>query len=164
MYGRDHSVVTLRKAKQTIGTCSLRLYHRQLEKHRGRRRNVTKKDGKSYLDIFQCFVEKGADVPHGLTRSVEFAPTNNGQPRIAFHLNVSERPSEEIYFLNDPGVRDSIDTLRTVEVPLDMSVPILQRGVKLEMTFGGVELTMKCIRCSDGREVEITVQEGIWDV
>lgn len=166
MYGRDQTVVSSRKAKRTIGTCTLRLYQNQLEEHRKRWRNVRRKDGKAYLDIFQSFVEKGADVPDGFTRSVEFSPTNNEQPKVAFRLNISQKPPDTIYFLNDPGVLDSIETLQIVEVDLDMSVPLSERRVKLQITFGGAELIMKCIRCSDKREVERTVQvrEDIWGV
>lgn len=166
MYGRDQTVVSSRKAKRTIGTCTLRLYQNQLEEHRKRWTNVRRKDGRAYLDIFQCFVEKGADVTDGFTRSVEFAPTTNEQTKVAFKLNISQRPPGEIYFLNDPGVRDSIETMQAVEVDLDMSVPVSDRRVKLQMTFGGAELIVKCIRCSDEREVEkrVQVREDIWGV
>lgn len=148
MYGRDESIVSSRPAERTLGTLTLIEYREDKEEHRTRRDKITTRDDQKYLEVFDCFVEKGVDIEYGYTRSRRFSASNRDQSKIRFTLSVSERPAQEIRYLKDPGVRGSIRDMQTVEFDLGSNVP--PSGiVKLEIKLGDTELKVTCERCWD---------------
>ncbi|CAM9333055.1 unnamed protein product [Ectocarpus fasciculatus] len=152
-YGTSDSTIVSRKARLTYGTKMVNKYNENNPDHTNRMRHARYIGGALYLDKFSCYVEKGIDLPVGTDKEQTFHPLTDDQTAVGFDVCISLSPEADIEYLKDNGVAKKLSLLKTVSAPLDMSVPMRQRGVSMQLSFGGTELGIKCTRCSDGHEV-----------
>ncbi|CAN0356782.1 unnamed protein product [Ectocarpus sp. 6 AP-2014] len=152
-YGTSDSTIVSRKARLTYGTKTMTDYDEHNPEHTKRMKHARYIGGALYLDTFNCYVEKGIDLPVGTDKEETFYPLTNEQTAVSFDVCISLKPKAGIKYLKDNGVDKQLSLLKTVSAPMDMSVPMGKRGVSMQLSFGGTELGIKCTRCSDGHEV-----------
>lgn len=145
--------ITCRKARLTYGTLTNTPYNGSYPEHRDRSRNAKTVQGKLLLETFYCFVERGEDLRVDTERVRTFTPLAEDQQWVSFPIAVSKRRAADIRYLKDEGVERTLSTIITVRVPLDRTVPLIDRGVSVRLVFGGTELHIVCKRCADGHEV-----------
>ncbi|CAN0180294.1 unnamed protein product [Ectocarpus fasciculatus] len=153
LYGTSDSTIVSRKARLTYGTKMVNKYDENNPAHTKRMGHARFIDNALYLDKFSCYVEKGIDLPVGTDKEHTFHPVTAEQEEVSFDVCISLRPEADIEYLKDDGVDKKLSLLKTVTAPIDMSVPMSERGVSMQLSFGGTELGIKCTRCSDGHEV-----------
>lgn len=153
LFGTSDSTILSRKARLTYGTKFVQSYDETDSNHRSRQAKARYIHDGLYLDKFSCYVEKGVDLPVGTNKEHTFHPLTDSQDEVSFDVCISLNPAAEIEFVKDRGVDKKLRTLIVVSAPVDRSVPMSERGVSMQLSFGGTELGIKCTRCSDGHEV-----------
>lgn len=151
----NRSSIASRKARLTYGTNACELFDQYNAAHK--QSNVRPKffGNKLYLEVFQCYVERGDDLPVGTVHKHNFSPLTENQQDVEFDVVVSKKAAKNIKFVQDPAFKHVVSTLTTVKIPVDMTVGFESRGVCLSLTFGGTELGVRCTRLSDGHEVQV---------
>ncbi|CAB1113662.1 unnamed protein product [Ectocarpus sp. CCAP 1310/34] len=153
LFGRSESAIVARKARLTYGTRSVTRYDEEDPNHTRRKGQARYIGGTLYLEKFSCYVEKGVDLPVGTGRQHTFHPVTERQNEIEFDVCISLQTAADIEYVKDEGVNHKLCTLKTLTVPVDMSVRLSERGVVMKLYFGGTDLGIKCTRCTDGHEV-----------
>lgn len=152
-FGSSDSTIVSRKARLTYGTKMVTQYNEADSAHGSRQAQARLIGDALYIDKFSCYVEKGIDLPVGTDKEHTFHPVTSHQDEVSFDVCTSRKPVKDIEYLKDSGVDKQLSTLKTVSAPVDLSVPMSERGVSMQLSFGGTELGIKCTRCSDGHEV-----------
>lgn len=154
-FGQKETAIVSRKARLTYGTGASMEYDPSDAAHIQRKCNVFAIANKLYLNVFEGYVERGDDLPVGTTREQIFRPITEYTTSMNFNVFISKKRVKDIRFSKDEGFQKLVSVLTTIRIPLDMEIPFHERGISLQLTFGGTELGVKCTRLCDGHEVNV---------
>eukprot|EP00479_Gromia_sphaerica_P009287 TRINITY_DN385_c0_g3_i2.p1 TRINITY_DN385_c0_g3~~TRINITY_DN385_c0_g3_i2.p1 ORF type:complete len:211 (-),score=31.30 TRINITY_DN385_c0_g3_i2:132-764(-) len=144
LFGINPSVITVRKAKYTYG-CSLALPWETVD---GFGRLMLLEDGRCLCLRFEIFVRKGEDVSlnHVVERGGVPMLANQKSSRTRFFTSTKENPR---YIDEEGSVK-----IGSLEMQLPGSDTVDERGVKVEMKFGGTEIFATVRTHKDNRKVK----------
>ncbi|CAN0279314.1 unnamed protein product, partial [Discosporangium mesarthrocarpum] len=135
-------VFNTRKARLTYGVSCLSEYRDDDLEHVQRKATVRGPMGPSdtlYIPIFSSLLRRGDDVPwDGGCVNHGYFPIESDQSRISFKVLASHK--RDIQFPD----KDKHFILGNFDVPVNMCAPFGERGVRVEMRFGGPELLVTC--------------------
>ena len=111
-------------------------------------------EGKVYCSkIFEKHVEVGQTVTYGEPQAKRtYQPLTSNQKHVSFIVHASSKTSPK--YINDFGC--TMLGMVTVEVK-DMSVPLGQRSIEVDLTFSGTEIEIRAKELRTGRLTNATV-------
>lgn len=141
MYFDRSTTFNSRKARYTYGTDITVPFNGSIAEHR-RRRDVAAIDGKMHVSNgFSAYIRKGDDIPvGGILKRRPYVPVS-----FIVYASSEKFPS----FADEKGCLE----VGRVLFALDMTKEFEKRGIYVEVTFGGPELTVKMILDKDEREI-----------
>lgn len=145
LYGREPTVVSVRRSKMTYGVGVLNRFIPEI--HPTDKRIV--KDGVEWCtDVFDRFVTADQSVGLGDVVLRSYTPARHGQTNIVLHVYCSEK--DDVLFITD----DSVSRCGTLHLDLSdvqyISVP-KRREIQTRMIFGDTELKMTALDVTTGK-------------
>ncbi|CAM9977965.1 unnamed protein product, partial [Sphacelaria rigidula] len=154
LFGANKRSIISRKARLTYGTAVMSAYDPADPEHRQRKSQISFTGGKLYLKTFKKYVERSQDLPVGTDKEHAFSPLTDAQENVTFDILVTKQCAADVQYVKDGSASTTLNTLVTVDVPVDMTSPFARRGMSMRLSFGGTELGITCKRDSDGKEVK----------
>lgn len=154
MFSTRSAIFTSRKARLTYGVGCSTPYHGGNPEHRRRRdagKTVQKSSGEKVLHVFDKHISIDDDIPVGGVLSMQAYSATEVEQKVA-NVPIFVSCNRNPRFTDVDGCFE----LGGILVPFDMGVPFNERGFRVQLTFGGPELTVSVLKGMTYEPIENT--------
>lgn len=153
LFHSKFSMFTTRKARLTYGVGCSQVYDNRDPEHRRLRdagKTYTDDAGKTRVSkVFDAHVVIGQDIPSdGVLEMRRYDCSKVATTTFQFGICASTKKNPR--FIDEEGCIE----IGEAAVPADMTVPLKDRGCRIQFTYGGTELLVDILHKKDNREIE----------